>query len=180
MNKFKIKSTIYHGTIANIDNIDLTAGRGYKDFGKGFYLAYNKAQSIGIINKNYKTALKRKHANITITKNLYAFDTSQEAFEKCKVKVFTSADLEWLDFILMCRKSPNTPHDFDIVIGPTADDDTSYCLNMYNEEVYGKVGSVEAKQMLLRNLEVENLGTQVFIGTRKGLSILHNKRKVDI
>ena len=54
MNKFKIKSTIYHGTISDIDNIDLTAGRGYKDFGKGFYLAYNKAQSIGIINKNYK------------------------------------------------------------------------------------------------------------------------------
>lgn len=54
MDNFKIKSTIYHGTIANIDNIDLTIGRGYKDFGKGFYLAYNKAQSIGIINKNYK------------------------------------------------------------------------------------------------------------------------------
>ena len=52
MNKFKIKSTIYHGTISDIDNIDLTAGRGYKDFGKGFYLAYNKAQSIGIINKH--------------------------------------------------------------------------------------------------------------------------------
>lgn len=70
MSKFKIKNTIYHGTIADIDNIDLTAGRGYKDFGKGFYLAYDKAQSIGIINKNYKIALKRKYSNIT--KNLYA------------------------------------------------------------------------------------------------------------
>ena len=49
MSKFKIKNTIYHGTIADIDNIDLTVGRGYKDFGKGFYLAYDKAQSIGII-----------------------------------------------------------------------------------------------------------------------------------
>ena len=85
MSKFKIKNTIYHGTIADIDNIDLTAGRGYKDFGKGFYLAYDKAQSIGIINKNYKIALKRKYSNIT--KNLYAFDTSQNELEKCKVKV---------------------------------------------------------------------------------------------
>lgn len=158
MNKFKIKNTIYHGTISDIDNIDLTAGRGYKDFGKGFYLAYNKAQSIGIINKNYKIALKRKQSNIT--KNLYAFDTLQEELEKCKVKVFNSANVEWLDFILMCRKSPNTPHEFDIVIGP--------------------VGSGIAKQTLLRNLEVENLGTQVFIGTKEGLSILYNKRKVDI
>ena len=94
--------------------------------------------------------------------------------------MFNSADLEWLDFILMCRKSPNTPHEFDVVIGPTADDDTSLCLNMYNEGVYGPVGSEGAKQTLLRNLEVENLGTQVFIGTSKGLSILYNKREVDI
>ena len=178
MSKFKIKNTIYHGTIADIDNIDLTAGRGYKDFGKGFYLAYDKAQSIGIINKNYKIALKRKYSNIT--KNLYAFDTSQNELEKCKVKVFNSADIEWLDFILMFRKSSDTPHDFDVVIGPTADDDTSLCLNMYSEGVYGSVGSEEAKQTLLRNLEVENLGTQVFIGTKKGLSILCNKRRVDI
>ena len=133
---------------------------------------------IGIINKNYKIALKRKQSNIT--KNLYVFDTLQEELEKCKVKVFNSANVEWLDFILMCRKSPNTPHKFDVVIGPTADDDTSLCLNMYNEGAYGPVGSDVAKQTLLRNLEVENLGTQVFIGTKKGLSILHNKRKVDI
>ena len=178
MSNFKIKKTIYHGTISDIDNIDLTAGRGYKDFGKGFYLAYNKAQSIGIINKNYKIALKRKQSNIT--KNLYAFDTLQEELEKCKVKVFNSANVEWLDFILMCRKSPNTPHKFDVVIGPTADDDTSLCLNMYNEGVCGTVGSDIAKQTLLRNLEVENLDTQVFIGTKEGLSILYNKRKVDI
>lgn len=51
---------------------------------------------------------------------------------------------------------------------------------MYSEGVYGSVGSEEAKQTLLRNLEVENLGTQVFIGTKKGLSILCNKRRVDI
>ena len=178
VNNFKIKSTIYHGTISDIDNVDLTAGRGYKDFGKGFYLDYDKAQSIGIINKNYKIALKRKHKDIT--KNLYAFDTLQEELEKCKVKVFNSADVEWLDFILMCRRSPNTPHEFDVVIGPTADDDTSLCLNMYNEGVYGPVDSEMAKQTLLRNLEVENLGTQVFIGTNKGLSILCNKRKVEI
>ena len=178
MNKFKIKSTIYHGTIYNINNINLTAGRGYKDFGKGFYLAYNKEQSIGIVNKAYRIALKRKQSNIR--KNLYAFDTSQEKLEKCRVKVFNSANVEWLDFILKCRKSPNTPHEFDVVIGPTADDDTSLCLNMYNEGVYGTVGSDGAKQTLLRNLEVENLGTQVFIGTKKGLSILCNKRRVDI
>ena len=28
---------LYHGTIYEFDEIDVTAGKGYKDFGKGFY-----------------------------------------------------------------------------------------------------------------------------------------------
>lgn len=178
MNKFKIKETIYHGTIYNIDNIDLSVGRGYKDFGKGFYLAYNKKQSIGIINKKFNSNKKRNKGNIT--RNLYAFDTIPDALDTCNVKIFESANIEWLDFILMCRASKGTPHVYDIVIGPTADDDTSVCLNMYKEGAYGDVNSIDAKLTLLKNLEVENLGIQVFIGTRKGLSLITNKRKVDL
>ena len=28
---------LYHGTIYEFDEIDVSAGKGYKDFGKGFY-----------------------------------------------------------------------------------------------------------------------------------------------
>ena len=178
MRDFRIKGTVYHGTICEIDQVDLRAGRGYKDFGRGFYLAYNKTQAIGVANKNYKLADRRQEH---VARNLYAFDTLQSGFDKCETKVFQDADEEWLDFILMCRKSGSTPHNFDVVVGPTADDDdTSMCLNMYWEGVYGAVGSSDAKQTLLRNLEVENLGIQVFIGTEKGLSILCNKRKLEV
>jgi len=33
------------------------------------------------------------------------------------------------------------PHDYDMVIGPTADDDTAFCLKAYWDGLYGKVGS---------------------------------------
>lgn len=55
----------------------------------------------------------------------------------------------WLDFILMCREKGGLPHDFDLVIGPTADDDTMVCLNSYWRGLYGEVGSDEAKEKLL-------------------------------
>ena len=173
----KIKETIYHGKVSNIDEIDLTAGRGHKDFGRGFYLAYNKVQAIGIMNKKYRKAIKRGNRNIS--KNLYAFDTIQSELDKCRVKVFNKPDIEWLVFVLNCRYSDGTPHNYDVVIGPTADDDTSYCINMYLEGVYGDIKTIGAKQTLLNNLEVNNLGTQVFIGTRRGLSILCNKRNIN-
>lgn len=52
---------------------------------------------------------------------------------------------------------------------------------MYNEGVYGDKKSIKAMSVLLNNLEVYNLGTQVFIGTEKGLSILdQGSRKEEI
>ena len=163
MSKFKIKNTIYHGTIADIDNIDLTAGRGYKDFGKGFYLAYDKAQSIGIINKNYKIALKRKYSNIT--KNLYAFDTSQNELEKCKVKVFNSADIEWLDFILNCRRGKDNT-DYDMVIGGVANDKVFNTVELFFD---GLIDKAEA----IKRLRYEKPNVQICFRTERALSLLH-------
>ena len=59
-----------------------------------------------------------------------------------------------------------------MVIGPTADDDTKLVLNAYNEGLYGDPKSKKAKYILLEQLEVNNLGVQVFIATQAGLSIL--------
>ena len=162
---------LYHGSFIEINKPDLKHSRPNVDFGKGFYTTPIYEQAVKWCSK-----FKKRGKNGIVTR--YEFDEND--YKALKILKFDSYSEEWLDFILMCRKSSDTPHDFDVVIGPTADDDTSLCLNMYSEGVYGSVGSEEAKQTLLRNLEVENLGTQVFIGTKKGLSILCNKRRVDI
>lgn len=66
----------------------------------------------------------------------------------------------------MCREDGGLPHDYDLVIGPTADDDTMFCLRAYWDGLYGDVGSPEAKK-LLSNLEPDNLGIQYFIGKQE-------------
>ena len=179
--ELKLKDTLYHGTISELKTIDMNKGRGYRDFGKGFYLAYRKDQAIKMMHKRAREAEGRtkniKKENIKIIKRLYTFKTNSEALKELNVKIFEEADIQWLDFILKCRKCEGTPHSYDIVIGPTADDDTAYCLNMYNEGAYGPVNSIKAKSVLLNNLEVENYGTQVFIGTARGLSILASVEK---
>ena len=50
------------------------------------------------------------------------------AVKTLKIRFFEQADEDWLDFVLMCREKRGTPHDCDMVIGPTADDDTMLCL----------------------------------------------------
>lgn len=67
----------------------------------------------------------------------------------------------------MCREKGGLPHSYDVVIGPTADDDTMVCLNSYWRGFYGEVGSDDAKEKLLSYLEPENLGIQFFVGKQE-------------
>lgn len=161
-----ISTTLYHGSISVIEKVDVSMGRGRKDFGKGFYMSVSKQQAIGMMHKKYKEA-KRKYFNSNksnFREVLYKVELDESIISALNIKIFNSADVEWLDFILMCRNSNALPHDYDLVIGPTADDDTIYCLKRYYDGDYGEKNSTEAKRMLLKNLEVENLGVQYFIG----------------
>ena len=46
--------TLYHGTISEFNSIDVLKGKGYKDFGPGFYTTEVKGHAIKIANRNKK------------------------------------------------------------------------------------------------------------------------------
>lgn len=163
------RKSLYHGTISNIDTIDVNQGRDRKDFGKGFYIAETKAQAIGMMHKKYKEAVHRNRnkRNVNINEYLYEIFLDWEYVETLNIKIFDYADETWLDFILECRERGGIPHNYDIVIGPTADDDTMFCLKAYWDGLYGKTGTLSAKKILLSNLEPENLGIQYYIGKQE-------------
>ena len=165
----KVKDKIYHSTADYFTDIDLRKGKKYKDFGNGFYLSY------------YKEHAERKARIMANLKNksnkyVYIYPTIQDEFAKLykmrKAKVFEVPNLEWADFILESRTRNHIWHDYDVVIGPTADDDTRVILDTYREGGYGAVGSFEARDTLIRLLHPEKLATQVFIATDAGLNIL--------
>lgn len=179
---WNIKTVLYHGTVSEIDKIDVSLGRDRKDFGKGFYIAVTKAQAVGMMHKKYKEAVRRSRNKNTgdFKENLYEIKINREALSHLKIKVFDDADIEWLDFVMMCREQDGVPHDYDLVVGPTADDDTAFCLKAYSEGLYGKIGSVEAKEILLKNLETENLGVQYFIGKQEiADQVIESINKID-
>ena len=176
---FKLKDVLYHGTVVSksFRYVDISKGRGFKDFGKGFYLAHSKKQSVGMAIRN--EGFRKLNDKSNPRGVIYTYYTNNSSLKDLKVKVFDTADLEWLDFILKCRSSKYTPHDYDIVVGPTADDSTAVCINNYREGLYGNPDSIKSKSVLLSNLEVYNLGIQVFIGTEKGLSILNQTNRME-
>lgn len=164
-----LKTSLYHGTVSEIQKVNVKLGRERKDFGKGFYMAVSKKQAVGMMHKKYKEAVRRSRQKQehTFTERLYKITLNEIILPTLEIKSFDMADLEWLDFILMCREKGGMPHNYDMVIGPTADDDTALCLKAYWDGLYGRTGSDGAKMVLLNNLETENLGIQYFLGKQE-------------
>ncbi len=57
---------LYHGSNIDIDKIDLTKSKPYKDFGKGFYLSADKQQAQRMQNKGHQSYLKESLHSINI------------------------------------------------------------------------------------------------------------------
>ena len=163
-----LPDALFHGSAVEFKRIDVSKGRGRKDFGRGFYMAFSSEQAIGMMHKKFRESVSRRqdHSLGTFKEKLYRIELNWALLQELRVKVFDAADMEWLDFILMCRPSFGVPHDYDVVIGPTADDDTNRALKFYYDGTYGDPGSKEAKEMLLRVLETDKLGIQLYVGSQ--------------
>ena len=164
---------LFHGTIASIDQIDVSRGRAHKDFGRGFYMSMSPRQAIGMMHKKYREAVRRSRnaAQNEFIERLYRIQLKPNSEAELNVKIFNVADMEWLEFILLCRESElEHPHEYDVVVGPTADDDTLISLQNYWKGIYGPIGSEVAKEALLSVLEPENLGVQCCLCTTRSES----------
>ena len=158
---------LYHGTNADIENIDLTRGLRYKDFGKGFYVTPDRTTAIRMAQKRARL--------FGGTPTLITYEMDETVMQSnLKVKVFPeTACTEWLLFVdaNRDRKNTNSIHDYDIVIGPIANDGVVLQLTNYREGIYS---SEEAARLL----QDKYLDQQYFFGSEKALRFLH-KIKVE-
>ena len=110
------------------------------------------------------------------TPTLITYELDESALQSdLKVKIFPEkASVEWFLFVDANRDRKNTEpiHDYDIVIGPIADDGVVLQLTNYREGLY----SPEQAAQLLQD---KYLDQQYFFGTERALSYL-NKINVEI
>jgi hypothetical protein len=101
---------------------------------------------------------------------LITYELDDEAFHSdLKIKVFPEkACTEWFLFVDANRDRKNTEpiHDYDIVVGPIADDGVVLQLTNYREGIY----TPEQAALLLQD---KYLDQQYFLGTEKALLFLH-------
>ena len=159
---------LYHGTNQDIETINLSKGLRYKDFGKGFYLTPNKNTAIRMAEK--KARLFGGKAT------LISYELDEAALRSdLKVKVFPEvASVEWFLFVDANRDRENDVpiHNYDIVIGPIADDGVVLQLTNYRE-------GISTPEQAANLLQDKYLDQQYFFGTERALSYL-NKNSVEV
>ena len=159
------------------DAIDVTKGKPYKDFGRGFYVTESRRHSSNLALRNKRIEIERYGRKCEAY--LYTYELNISRLSGFNVKEFNDADLEWVQFVLANRKVRNRTHDYDAVIGPTANDDTMVVINAYLDEIYGKLGSDNALNTLLKNIEAENLPKQICFSTNESAGLLIPKGQVE-
>jgi len=169
-------TTVYHGTTSLFDNIEVSMGKPYKDFGKGFYVTRNYSHAASLAQRNKRLELERFKRKCEAY--VYTYEMDLGMLSRFKVKEFMEADMEWMQFVLDNRKSRERAHEYDIVIGPTADDDTSTVLKAYFGGFYGDVGSEDAVLIALKMIEAEKLPPQVYFARNEATVILTQKGSV--
>ena len=146
---------LYHGSYLEIPNPDLKHSRANVDFGLGFYTTPLYEQAEKWCNK-----FKRRNKNGFIS--CYSFD--ETTYNHLNVLRFDAYSEEWLDFILNCRSERDTT-DYDIVIGPVADDTIARLLRLYIENFI-------SEEQLLRELTFSKVTSQYFFHSEAAIKML--------
>ena len=83
------RTTLYHGTVSEIQYIDVHLGRGRKDFGKGFYMAVSKNQAVGMMHKKFKEVVRRNRGkkDNAYVERLYEITLNEKIFSDLNIKI---------------------------------------------------------------------------------------------
>ena len=151
---------LFHGSNVQFDSIDLSKCRPNKDFGKGFYLTSIESQAIDM-------AQRRCNFDETGSPIVQRYEWDENN-DNLNVLVFEGVSTEWAEFIVKNRdRKLHEFHDYDLVIGPIADDGVVYQINRYLQNII-------TLDDLVKELKYKKLNNQYCFCTEK--AILHLKR----
>ena len=129
---------LFHGSDVIVRNPLSKVGRKKVDFGQGFYLTSLRAQA-----ESWARTIASRTRNHKPVLNIYQFDEQvAHAMVVNRYKVFAAYDMEWLNYVVDCRKGGEAQSQYDIVEGGVANDNVIDTVEDYEN------GIITAEQAL--------------------------------
>lgn len=121
---------LYHGSNVEVSNPQILESDRRLDFGKGFYLTSSYDQA-----KRWAELTVKRRGSGKEAVSVFEFDESSDS--DLSILHFTQAQKKWLEYVTMNRKNQTIPNDnYDIVIGPVANDRTMPVISLYFAGIY--------------------------------------------
>lgn len=149
---------LYHGSNVSVKEPKIMVTNRFLDFGSGFYTTTNYEQSLNFARK---VTSRRKNGIPSV--NIYNFDETK--IKKLSVLNFESANENWLDFVSANRTGQKISSNYDLIIGPVANDDVYQTFTLYSNGIYTKEQTIEV-------LKIKKLYNQYVFKTDNAISCI--------
>lgn len=157
---------LFHGSNMEVANPIIRPNLRALDFGAGFYLTSSESQA----SKWAKVVTRRRRSGFE-TLNVYQLPDNE--IKQLKVLKFETANGKWLDFVVNNRKELLLENEYDLVIGPVANDSTLPVIDDYMDGRYSKDEAV-------KRLLPQNLTDQYAFLTNEALKLLNFERSKNL
>lgn len=124
---------LFHGSTIIVEKPKVLDSQRLLDFGEGFYTTTNQEQA----ERWALIKAKRNPSGSNAIISIYKIHDRLIDGQKYKVKKFIAANEEWLDFVF-ANRTGKINHEYDIVIGPVANDTLYATLSLYESNVLTK------------------------------------------
>ena len=149
---------LYHGSNITVESPKLLKVQRSLDFGKGFYTT-----------SDFEQAKKWAERSTRIRKNgsplISCYEIQDVDIESINVLHFDKPDKKWLEFVAENRKNILRENNWDLIVGPVANDQTFPTIILYLD------GFLDADSCIKRLLP-QKLKDQYTFKTEKALSFL--------
>ena len=131
-------TTLFHGSYTEVASPLVKLGRAKVDFGQGFYLTMLQSQAEAWA----KTISERRKTGTQAVVSTFSLDMDGIKADNYRIKTFDTYDLEWLEYVIDCRKGGNLQNQYDLVEGGVANDNVIDTVEDYEN------GIITAEQAL--------------------------------
>lgn len=123
--------TLYHGSYIGVPAPLVGLGRKKVDFGQGFYLTNLREQAKAWA----ETIAERKGRNKRPIVSEYTLDYTSVRNDGFRVRIFEAYNLEWLEYVIDCRRGGEMQKQYDIVEGGVANDNVIDTVEDYENDI---------------------------------------------
>ena len=124
-------TTLFHGSYTEVSSPLVKLGRAKLDFGQGFYLTMLQSQAEAWA----KTISERRKTETHAVVSTFSLDMDGVKADNYRIKTFETYNLEWLEYVIDCRKGGTLQNQYDLVEGGVVNDNVIDTVEDYENGV---------------------------------------------